>query len=124
MTRYFKVTSGFEEAIRNWQRIASEGVENDILDAAEETAQDLLFKIQQDALEAGDDWYEVALQGQVVKTDSDVHLAFPQRAFDLEYGNPEEGLEPRRLVLANSNQMKRRNERTFGQNLAKRWGWT
>jgi hypothetical protein len=120
---FFKVTGGFEEGVKNWGRIDSEGIEQDILAAAEETAQHLLYKIQQDALEAGDDWYQTAMQGEVIKTQADVHLAFPSQAFDLEYGNPEKGLAPRRLILANANQMKRVNQQRFSSLLAQRWGW-
>jgi len=120
---YFKVKGGFEEGVKNWRRIASEGLDVDILDAAEETAQHLLFKIQQDALEAGEDWYQAALRAKVVKTGDDVRLEFPEEAFDLEYGNPEKGLAPRRLFLANANQMKRENQKRFSSLLEQRWGW-
>jgi hypothetical protein len=121
--QFFKVTGDFEKGVKNWQRIASEGIEEDILAAAEETAQHLLAKIQEDSLEAGPDWYQAALQGQVVKTGSDVHLFFPEETFDLEYGNPEKGLSPRRLVLANANQMRRENTKRFSNLLSQRWGW-
>lgn len=120
---FFKVTGDFEKGVDNWRRIDSEGLEIDILDAAEETAQHLLFKIQQDALEAGDDWYDAAMKGEVVKTGYDVHLAFPEDTFDLEYGNPEKGLAPRRLFLANANQMERENKERFSSLLGQRWGW-
>jgi hypothetical protein len=52
-----------------------------------------------------------------------VHLSFPEETFDLEYGNPEKGLAPRRLFLANANQMRRENQQRFSDLLSQRWGW-
>lgn len=123
MTQFFKVVGDFEKGVKNWGRIDSEGIEEDILAAAEETAQHFLNKIQQDSMEAGDDWYDAAMQGRVVKTGSDVHLSFPQGTFDLEHGNPEKGLAPRRLILANANQMRQENQSRFSNLLGQRWGW-
>ena len=116
MSQYFVVKSDFDKAVAQWKRIASEGLEDDILAAAEEAAQDVADQIRE---AAGDERF----QAQVVNTGANVHLVFPQSAFDLEYGNPEKNIPGQRHVLTTVNRMRQENEERFAKLLQQRlWG--
>ena len=122
MRDFISVKNGdqFKRAVNQWRDVASSGLDTVVLDAAEETAQFLLLKIRQDAVDSGPDWEAAAGQARVVRTDSNVALVFPPEAFDLEYGNPEKGITPRALVRANTNQMAKANSRRFNVFLGER----
>lgn len=115
-----KSDGGFKKAVAQWHDAVGAGLDSVVLDAAEETAQFLLLKIRQDAHESGPEWEDAAALAKVVRTEANVALVFPPEAFDLEYGNPEQGITPRALVRANINQMSRANGKRFSVFLGER----
>lgn len=105
-------------AVDHWQHIVGPGLEQDLLDAAEETAAHLLLEIRRDAAKAGDDWAEAADKAEIRRLSHNVVIEFPGEAHDLEYGT--ESKPPRAMVRANVGQMGKDLNGRFSNALGRR----
>jgi len=94
---------GWDTAVKRWKDITSYGLEEDILDAAEETAQLLLRRIRRNAHKMGKDWGAAADRAWVERKEQTVVIMLPIESFVMEYGD--EDTPPRPVVRNSIDQM-------------------
>lgn len=100
MADFIKLKSdgGWEKAVAHWQSLAGPGLREQYLDAAEEAAAYVLMAVKNEAASVNDEWSNAIQGAQVARSNHGVGLAFPAETYDLEYGNPEEGITANRVI--------------------------
>lgn len=101
----FSVKGDMGKAVERWREIAGPGLKDDVLAAAEDTAQYYVRKMRQNAHKVGKDWGKAADAAVIQKHADNVTVALPQEAFNYEYGT--EALPPRPVLRQTTTQMDR-----------------
>lgn len=106
-----------EKANAQWKKMIGPGLEEGVLDAAAETAPELVEQIKEAAAQAGEDWVTQANKIEIKRDDDSVRLELPRASFDMEHGD--EQTPPRPVVRTTVSKNWKTNSYAFTRRIGK-----